>query len=249
VPSLYEELLHPRHVPASVLDDVRRFQWDTSTVKVDWALDAPIPWHAAEARRAGTVHVADDFDNLTESAAHIAMGLLPSRPFLVVGQQSISDPSRSPPGTETAWAYTHVPQRLRGDAKGVLDVGHGEPSWIDGFVERMELRIEHLANGFGALVRGRHVLTPSGLQAANPNLHGGSISGGTSQLHQLLLFRPIPGSGRAETPIAGLYLASAAAHPGGGVHGAAGATAARAATLWAPRPRAFLFGRGWSARS
>jgi len=247
-PVLYRELLDQDLVPASFLDDLDRFQWDLGTVKVDWALDGPIPWTADDARRAGTVHVADDLDNLTEFAAELAMGRLPSRPFLLAGQQSVADPTRSPPGTETAWAYTHVPRRVRRDGAGALDVSAGEAGWIDGFVGRMEARVEALAPGFRRLVRGRHILTPSGLQGADRNLDGGAINGGTSQIHQQLLFRPVPGFGRPETAIVGLYLGSAGAHPGGGVHGACGANAARAALLPADRVRATAFGRApWRA--
>ena len=103
--------------------DLEKFQWDTATVKVDWALRAPIPWAAVHTADAGTVHVADDFDNFSEFAAQVAMHLIPSRPFLLLGQQSRADPTRSPPGTETAWAYTHVPRRIRGDAAGEIPVG------------------------------------------------------------------------------------------------------------------------------
>src|SRR5688500_13716251 len=100
----------------------------------------------------------------------------------------------------------------------------------------MEEQIEALAPGFRALIRGRHVLSPAGLQARNRSLVGGATNGGTAQLHQQLVFRPVPGLARAETPVAGLYLGSSSAHPGGGVHGACGANAARAA-LWGDRRR------------
>ena len=161
-PVLYRALVDPDLLPQSVLDDVGRFHWDMATVKVDWALDGPVPWHAPKARQAATVHVADDFDNLTEFAAHLAMGRLPARPFLVFGQPAMADPTRSPPGTGTAWAYTHVPHRVRGDAAGTLDVDRGEASWLEGFVDRMEARVEALASGFRASIRGRHVFSPSG---------------------------------------------------------------------------------------
>lgn len=95
--------------------------------------------------------------------------------------------------------------------------------------ERVEAEIEALAPGFRDLVRGRYIATPPTLQASNANLVGGALNGGTAQLHQQLVFRPIPGLARPETPIRRLYLASASAHPGGGVHGAAGANAAHAA--------------------
>ncbi|MGH9089484.1 MAG: phytoene desaturase family protein [Acidimicrobiales bacterium] len=243
-PALYGGLVPAGHLPPGLLADIRHFQWDMGTVKIDWALDGPVPWVAEDARRAGTVHVADDFDNLTEFAASIAMRLLPARPFLIFGQQSVSDPTRSPPGTDTAWAYTHVPRVVRGDAAGLLSVDGGEVGWLEGFVDRLGDRIEALAPGFRSLVRARHVWGPDGLEAADANLFGGAINGGTSQLHQQLFLRPVPGSGRAETPVVGLYLASASAHPGGGVHGAAGANAARAALLPAAGPRSRLLGRG-----
>lgn len=247
-PMLYRKLVGEEHLPAGLLDDLEHFQWDTSTVKVDWALRRPVPWSAPDAGQAGTVHVADDFNNLTEFCAQLAMGLLPERPFLLFGQQSLGDPTRSPEGTETAWAYTHVPRHLLGDAAGQLDVSgdQRDPGWLAGFVDRVEGRIERLAPGFRDAILARHVFAPASMQAENPNLDLGAIGGGTAQLHQQLVFRPVPGFGRPETPVVGLYLASSSAHPGGGVHGAAGANAARAALLPLRRARAFLVGRGRS---
>ncbi|GAA3310299.1 hypothetical protein GCM10020295_77030 [Streptomyces cinereospinus] len=81
---------------------------------MDWALDGPVPWRAEQARRAGTVHVADGMDELTRFAAQIAMRQVPDRPFLLFGQMTTADPARSPKGTESAWAYTHVPPRHPG---------------------------------------------------------------------------------------------------------------------------------------
>lgn len=247
-PMLYLDLVGEEHLPPGFLDDLKRFQWDTSTVKVDWALSRPVPWSSPEAADAGTVHIADDFNNLTEFTAHLAMGLLPARPFLLFGQQSRADPSRSPTGTETAWAYTHVPRHLLGDASGRIEVGRRgqEDQWLLPFVERIEERIESLAPGFRATILGRHCFGPTNMQAANHNLDLGAINGGTSQLHQQLVFRPVPGAGRPETPVTGLFLASSSAHPGGGVHGAAGANAARAALLPLGRARARWIGRGGS---
>ena len=214
-PSLYLRLLARDVVPDRVLRDLRRFEWDWSTVKVDWALDGPIPWTAADARRAPVIHVTEGMDELTETTGELARGLVPRDPFLVFGQYSMGDETRSPAGKETAWAYTHVPQGASFD--------------LDGLVERMEERLEALAPGFGGLVRGRHTMGPADLERANENLVGGAINGGTAKLHQQLIWRPTTGLGRPETPIAGLYLASASAHPGGGVHGGPGAIAARAA--------------------
>jgi phytoene dehydrogenase-like protein len=246
-PALYRDMVGREHLPGWVLDDLRRFQYDNSTVKVDWALGGPIPWEAEAARRAGTVHLADSMDLFVSSSSDLLKGRIPARPNLVVGQMGVADPTRSPPGTETAWAYTHVPQKVRGDAggdlKGVWDFAEGEA-----FADRIEAEIERVAPGFRALIRGRYVATPPILEASNANLVGGAVNGGTAQLHQQLIFRPIPGLARAETPVRGLYLGSASAHPGGGVHGGCGSNAARAALAWDRLQRARIFAAGAAAR-
>ena len=238
-PALYLELVGAEHLPPVLIDDLRRFQYDAATVKVDWALSGPVPWSAEAAARAGTVHVAESMDALTDFAAQLAQGLLPARPFLVFGQMNVADPTRSPPGTETGWAYTHVPQRVRGDALDKLE-GHWDRGEGEAFAERMEAEVEALAPGFQDLILDRHVLTPPSLEQANANLRGGAVNGGTAQVHQQLVFRPTPGLGRAETPVKGLYLASSSAHPGGGVHGAPGANAASAALAGVRRRRAMM---------
>lgn len=239
-PFLYRALVGLDRLPARVRDDLRRFQYDSSTVKVDWTLDGPIPWTAPDARRAGTVHVAESVDELSDGATALVRGLIPARPFLIMGQYAAYDRTRQPPGKETAWAYTHVPQEVRGDAGGELRGRWEDAAEAQVFVERIEQRVEELAPGFRSLIRGRHVLTPAGMQARNANLVGGALNGGTAQLHQQLVFRPLPGLGRARTPVPGLYLASSSAHPGGGVHGAAGANAARAALTHARAPARLL---------
>ena len=242
-PALYRDMVGPEHLPGRVLDDLRRFQYDNSTVKVDWALDGPIPWAAAEARRAGTVHLAEGMDQFIEASCDLLAGRIPARPQLVLGQMAVADPTRSPAGTETAWAYTHVPQKVRGDSggelKGIWDFAEAET-----FADRIEGQIERLAPGFRSLIRGRYVATPPILEASNANLVGGAVNGGSAQLHQQLVFRPIPGLARPETPIRGLYLGSASAHPGGGVHGACGSNAARAALAWERLQSARVFAAG-----
>lgn len=227
-PALYHDLVGDEHLPFWFRGFLRRFRWDHATVKVDWALDGPVPWRAEPARRAGTVHVGESMEDLDRYADQIHHGLVPARPFLIVGQMTTSDPTRSPAGTESAWAYTHVPQQVRGDAgEGVRGTWDDHDAEV--IADRMEAQIERLAPGFRALVRGRHVFTPSSLQSHDANLVGGAINGGTARLRQQLVLRPTPGRGGARTPIRGLFLASASAHPGGGVHGACGANAARAA--------------------
>ena len=235
-PQLYLSLLDPAVVPARTLADLRRFQYDPGTVKVDWALRAPIPWLDPVVSRAGTVHVADSLDELSQHGYQLATRQMPSEPFLLVGQMSTTDPTRSPAGTEAAWAYTHVPAEARRDAGGEGVTSAWDDASTERFVARMEDRIERLAPGFRDRIIARHVLTPPRMEAENANLVHGSINGGTAQIHQQLVFRPTVGLGRAETPIRGLFLSSASAHPGGGVHGAPGSNAARAA-LWADRRR------------
>ena len=210
---LYLDLLPRSAVPARVLRAIERFEHDPATYKVDWALDGPIPWAVPDARRAPVVHVAESVDELSVTQHELARGLRPANPFLVLGQYSMADPTRMPAGKEAAWAYTHLP--------------HGVPT--EGLAERLEDRVEALAPGFRGLIRTRRIWEPADFEAADENLPGGALSGGTSQLHQQLIFRPIPGLGRPETPVKGLYLASASAHPGGGVHGFPGAIAAKAA--------------------
>ena len=217
-PCLYRDLIGLQRLPDRLVQDLGRFQWDAATVKVNWALSAPIPWTACDARGAGTVHLGVDLNGLTTYAAALAKRELPGQPFLLLGQMTTSDPSRSPAGTESAWAYTHVPEGLHLSAD---DVGS--------HVELIESLVERNAPGFGSRILARTVQAPLDLQAADANLHGGAVSGGTAGIHQQLIFRPLPGLGRAETPIDRLYLASASAHPGGGVHGGPGSNAARAA--------------------
>jgi len=217
-PALYLDLVGADALPPRLVEDLAHFRWDGATVKVDWALSAPVPWKNPAAAGAGTVHVGGDLDGLARYATALACDGPPREPFLLVGQMTTADPTRSPAGTESLWAYTHLPHR---------------PSWtadeIAGHVARIEGVLEEHAPGFGRLVRARHVAGPADLEAENPSLVGGALAGGTAAAYQQLFFRPVPGLGRPDTPIDRLYLASASAHPGGGVHGAPGSNAARAA--------------------
>ena len=232
-PALYEQLLSPDAVPDRVRRALGTFHLDPGTVKVDWALDAPIPWTAAPARAPGTVHVADSVEAMTVAMSQVQSGAIPAEPFMLTGQMTTSDPTRSPVGTESFWAYAHVPQRTTSDAGDGTVRGTWDRDDCERFADRLQARIERLAPGFGDKVLDRRVLGPREMEARDANLVGGALNGGTAQLHQQLVFRPVPGLGRAETPIAGLYLGSASAHPGGGVHGACGSNAARAALLHA----------------
>ena len=228
-PNLYGGLVDESDVPPRVRRGMKSFTLDPSTVKVDWALSGPVPWRSAPTKAPGTVHVADSVPEMVESLAQVGAGLVPDKPFMLAGQMTTSDPSRSPEGTESMWAYTHVPQATQGDAGDGSIRGVWDHDDLERFADRMQDRFEALAPGFGSRVLARRVLGPHELESRDANLIGGAINGGTSQLHQELIFRPVPGMGRAETGIRGLYLGGASAHPGGGVHGAAGMNAARAA--------------------
>jgi phytoene dehydrogenase-like protein len=194
---------------------LRRYVYGPATVKVDWALGGPIPWEAAEAREAGTVHVGGSEAELLASIGDSQAGV-PDAPFLLLGQQSVADPGRAPAGRHTAWAYTHGPRSSAGALSG------------EAHIEAIERQVERFAPGFRDRILARHVLGPRELEARDPNLVGGDVGGGSYRLRQAV-FRPVPSLSPYRTPLAGLFLASAAAFPGGAVHGVPGDAAARAA--------------------
>ncbi|HET7529884.1 MAG TPA: NAD(P)/FAD-dependent oxidoreductase [Mycobacteriales bacterium] len=228
-PQLFGAMVSPEHLPARFLEDVRRFQWDNGTVKVDWALSAPVPWLDDRSSLAGTVHLGGDVDALTRYTSQLAVGAVPDWPYIVFGQMTTTDHTRSPAGTEAAWGYTHVPQTVRLDAGDDGVTGTWDEREVQVVVDRLEAQVERFAPGFRDRIVGRYVNGPLGLEAADRTLFRGALNGGTAGLHQQLIWRPVPGLGRAETPVPRLYLASASAHPGGGVHGGPGAIAARTA--------------------
>ncbi len=214
-PALYSELVGEEHLPPRLVDDLRHFQWDDSTIKIDWALSAPVPWTAEQPRTAGTVHLGGD---AAEAAADLQSRRLPGAPFLLVGQMTTADPARSPTGTEALWAYTHVP---RGD--------HWDDDALRRQADRIEVLLHRHAPGFRDRILARHVAGPAQLRAHDLSIVDGSVNAGTAAIHQQLVFRPVPGLGRADTPVDRLFLSSASAHPGGAVHGGPGANAAHAA--------------------
>ncbi len=225
---LYGRLVGFDELPPRVRERMASFRRDPGTFKVDYALSAPVPWRTLPPYAPGTVHISDSYEELVTTFAQLSSGSIPERPFLLIGQMTTADPTRSPAGTESLWAYTHVPQRVLDDAGGNL-TGTWDADEADRFADRMQERIEQRAPGFSERIIARRILTPMDLERRDASLIGGSVNGGTAALDQQLIFRPIPGLGRATTPIRGLYLASASAHPGGSVHGACGMNAARAA--------------------
>ena len=217
-PILFTELVGNAQLPPRFVKDLANFQWDTPTLKIDWALAEPVPWTAPGAHGAGTVHLGVDLDGLTRYAADLATKQTPHEPFLLFGQMTTSDATRSPAGTESAWAYTHLPIGVEYDEQMIAEQ-----------VARVEAAVERNAPGFSDLIVGRYVQSPAKIQQENPALVHGAVNGGTAQLHQQLVFRPVPGLGGASTPIDRLFLGGSSAHPGGGVHAGPGANAARAA--------------------
>ncbi|WP_270886737.1 phytoene desaturase family protein [Pedococcus sp. 5OH_020] len=227
-PQMFARLLSAEDLPPRLLDDLEHFEWDLPTVKLNYRLSAPMPWSASEAHGAGVVHLGADTAGLTRWFTDLNTGVLPQRPFALLGQMTTTDPGRSPAGTETMWVYSHLPRSRAGDADARL------------LTERLEEMIDSYAPGWRDNVLDRWDQRPSDLEAADRNLTGGAVGGGTSQLFQQAVFRPVVGLGGPRTPVAGLYLGSSSAHPGGGVHGACGYLAARAALSdhsWWGRPR------------
>jgi phytoene dehydrogenase-like protein len=207
-------MLPPGALPDRLMLRLRTWRYGLGTFKVDYALSGPVPWTSPEAREAGVVHLADALPLIFRSHQQAGAGRAPSEPTLVVGQHTLHDPSRAPAGRHTLYVYTHVPQRL--------DVGDDE------MVERIEARLEAFAPGFGALILARAVRSPQHLEAQNPSLVGGDLAGGSFELDQQFIYRPAPELFRGRTPLPGLYVAGASVHPGGGVHGVSGTSAARA---------------------
>jgi phytoene dehydrogenase-like protein len=216
-PALYEQLLPHHAVSDRIRSDLRGFQWDTPVVKVNYALGRPIPWRSPSLAGAGTVHVGADTDAMVRWATDLETGVVPEAPFMLLGQMTTTDPSRSPAGTESCWAYTHLPRGITDDAAA------------EQLAERVDTQLEAYAPGFRESILGRTVQRPRDLEDADANLVGGAVNGGTAQIQQQLFFRPLPGFGGPRTSVDGLFLASAGAHPGGGVHGMCGWNAARAA--------------------
>ena len=195
---LLRRLLRPDDLPARTLARVDGYQRSWATVKVDWAPGLPIPWRDASVGAAGTVHIADSVDELALQAAAISGSRIPDDLFVVLGQMTTADPTRSPEGTESAWAYTHVPFHVR-------DGGGSARSPSPGRARRPARRGPSPGARPGVPRPGiaRHVLSPTELERRDANLVEGDNAGGTNQLHQQLVFRPLPGLGRPDTPVVG----------------------------------------------
>jgi phytoene dehydrogenase-like protein len=220
-PRLYLQMLDEPDVPAYVHRAMRRFPHGFGTFKVDYALAGEAGFRHPDAARAAVVHAGDDLDDLDRFVTEVRSGRLPEHPYLVIGQQSLADPSRAPAGAHTLWVYSRVPARIEG----------GWRANAERFADRIDARIEGLAPGFTSRVLERAITSPDDLEATNENLMRGDLGGGSAQIHHQLFLRPAFPYFRYRTPVRGLFLASSYTHPGAGVHGACGRNAAQAALL------------------
>jgi phytoene dehydrogenase-like protein len=186
--------------------------------KVDIAIDGPIPWRADGVDRAGTVHVGGTLEEIARAEAAVTAGRHPERPFVLLAQQSLFDPTRAPAGQHTVWAYCHVPN------------GSSEDQ-----TEPILAQIERFAPGFRDRILAVSVLSPADLEAYNPNDLGGDIAGGRFDLGQLFTRPSLRVFDPYATPDPSVFLCSASTPPGGGVHGMAGWHAARSALRRLPR--------------
>jgi len=195
-------------LPARYRRRLARYRYGPAAFKVDWALREPIPWKAAECRRAGTVHLGATLEEIAASEDAAWRGEHAERPFVLLAQPTLFDPTRAPAGRHVGWAYCHVPNG------STVDV-----------TARIEAQVERFAPGFRDVILERSVRTPQDLEAQNANLVGGDINGGALDLRQLL-FRPVPALAPHRTPLPGVYLCSASTPPAPGVHGMCGHRAA-----------------------
>jgi phytoene dehydrogenase-like protein len=198
-------------LPAGYRWALERFRYGPGVCKVDWALSGPVPWQAPACREAGTVHLGGTLDEVAHGESEVAAGRLPDRPYCIVAQPGVVDPTRAPAGSHTLWGYCHVPSGAGEDASGLI-----------------EAQIERFAPGFRDLILAKTVSTAQDVERHNPNYVGGDINSGAGTLLQTV-FRPAPRWNPYRTPIRGVYLCSSSTPPGGGVHGMCGEGAARAA--------------------
>ncbi len=198
-------------LPARVAHAYRRYRHGPAAFKLDLAIESGIPWTNDHCRRAGTVHLGGSLAEIVQAEDEVAAGRMPLRPFVLVGQQYLADPTRSAGDLHPVWAYAHVPSGYLGDATGAI-LG----------------QIERFAPGTGARIRAQVATSPAALARYNANYVGGDIATGANDLRQLLL-RPRLSLHPYRTGVPGVYLCSAATPPGAGVHGMCGHNAARAA--------------------
>jgi phytoene dehydrogenase-like protein len=187
---------------------LERYRYGMGVFKIDWALDGPIPFTAEACRKAPTVHLGNTMEEIVAGEELAANGGHPERPFVLLAQQSIIDPSRAPEGKHTAWAYCHVPNGSTRDMTNVI-----------------ELQVERFAPGFRERILAKHTYNSIEMEAYNPNYIGGDINGGVIDIGQLFT-RPVLRASPYTTSAKGIYICSSSTPPGGGVHGMCGFHAA-----------------------
>ena len=190
---------------------LKRYRYGMGVFKIDWALNGPVPFTASACRQAGTVHLGNTLEEIAASEQMVSEGKHPIKPFVLLAQQSLFDPSRAPEGKQTAWAYCHVPNGSEKD-----------------MTAHIEKQVERFAPGFRDLVLARHTMSTSQMEAYNPNYIGGDINGGIMDAGQLFT-RPALRFSPYKTSAKGIYICSSSTPPGGGVHGMCGYHAARKA--------------------
>ena len=198
-------------LPSRFRRKLEAYRYGPAAFKVDWALDGPVPWSAPECARAGTVHLGGTISEVAHSEREVWNGRHPERPFVLLAQPSLFDPSRAPEGRHTAWAYCHVPNGSDFD-----------------MTAKIEAQVERFAPGFRERILERSVRTPAALEEYNPNLVGGDIGGGVQDLGQLFS-RPVRMLDPYSIPSTDMFICSSSTPPGGGVHGMCGYFAAQAA--------------------
>ena len=198
-------------LPPGYLRRLTRFKYGPGVVKIDYALDRPLPWIHEICHRSGTIHIGGTFEAIAEAEAEVARGKCPEWPFLLVCQPTLFDPTRAPAGMQIAWVYCHVPNGSTFD-----------------MTARIERQIDRFAPGFRAHIIARRTSLPGDLERQNPNLIGGAITGGANNLWHMIA-RPILSPVPYRTPLQGTFLCSSSTPPGGGVHGMCGLHAANAA--------------------
>ena len=199
--------------PAHYREQLKTHRHGSGVFKVDWALDGPIPWKDPYCLQAGTLHLGGTLEEAAASERLVWQGVVPERPFVLLSQPSLFDPTRAPFGMHTAWAYCHVPNSCTVD-----------------MTDAIEDQVDRFAPGFRDRIKAKHSMSPAHMEEYNANYIGGDIVGGIQSLRELFL-RPLGRWQAYTTPVKDIYICSASMPPGGGVHGMCGHLAAKQALI------------------
>ncbi|MBV8275299.1 MAG: NAD(P)/FAD-dependent oxidoreductase, partial [Verrucomicrobia bacterium] len=222
--ALYQRLLPQDAVDSDLRTEAARFRHGRAAMQIHVALSEPLGWRDSRLTQVPLIHLSDGSASTGIACAEADAGLLPRRPTVVVGQQYLLDPSRVPAGAAALWLQLQeVPYAPLGDSAGELDTTHGwTEALANGYANRVLDRIAQHAPDLRNKIRGIDILTPTDLLARNPNAVNGDPYGGSAELDQSLLWRPLSSSGRHATPIDRLWRIGASTHPGAGLAGGSG---------------------------